>query len=76
MVDTEGDALFVAFRSASEAIAGAIAGQQALAEHDWGETPRPQVRMGWSMGLPDAAHKAVKPFDGFHRGVLPKVLAT
>ncbi|TMH32522.1 MAG: SDR family oxidoreductase [Betaproteobacteria bacterium] len=40
---------------------------------------RPQVRMGWSMGLPDAqaaAHKAVKPFDGFHRGVLPKVLAT
>jgi citronellol/citronellal dehydrogenase len=39
---------------------------------------RPQVRMGWPMGLPTAeaaAHDAVKPFDGFHRGTLPKVLA-
>src|SRR5438270_8145720 len=47
---TEGDALFVAFRSASEAIAGAIAAQQALAQHDWGEGTQPLVRMGVHTG--------------------------
>ena len=39
---------------------------------------RPQVRMGWPMGLPDAQaaeHGAVKAFNGFHRGVTPKVLS-
>src|SRR5579859_2487025 len=47
---TEGDALFVAFGSASEAIAGAISGQRALAEHDWGEDTAPRVRMGIHTG--------------------------
>jgi len=40
---------------------------------------RPQVRMGWPMGLPDAQvaeRAAVRPFNGFHRGTTPKVLAT
>lgn len=39
---------------------------------------RPQVRMGWPMALPDAEvqqRAAVKPFDGFHRAVVPKVFA-
>ena len=39
---------------------------------------RPQVRMGWPMALPDAEvqqRPAVKPFDGFHRAVVPKVFA-
>jgi citronellol/citronellal dehydrogenase len=39
---------------------------------------RPQVRMGWPMGEPDAAamqRDAVKPFDGFHRASMPKVLS-
>ena len=39
---------------------------------------RPQVRMGWPMALPNAQAReraAVKPFDGFHRAVVPKVLA-
>ena len=39
---------------------------------------RPQVRMGWPMALPSAdvrGRAAVKPFDGFHRAVVPKVLA-
>jgi citronellol/citronellal dehydrogenase len=38
---------------------------------------RPQVRMGWPMGLPDAQaaeHGSVKAFNGFHRGTVPKVL--
>ncbi|WP_298933150.1 SDR family oxidoreductase [uncultured Ramlibacter sp.] len=37
---------------------------------------RPQVRMGWPMAVPDAAAQqrdAVKPFEGFHRGSVPKV---
>ncbi|MEO8654323.1 MAG: SDR family oxidoreductase [Ramlibacter sp.] len=37
---------------------------------------RPQVRMGWPMQVPDRqvqARDAVRPFDGFHRAVVPKV---
>ena len=39
---------------------------------------RPQVRMGWPMAVPDAAAQqrdAVKPFEGFHRYVTPKVFS-
>ncbi len=38
---------------------------------------RPQMRMGWPQQLPDEAARgrdAVKPFDGFHRAAVPKVL--
>ena len=38
---------------------------------------RPQVRMGGPMQLPDEQarqREAVKPFEGFHRGTMPKVL--
>lgn len=37
---------------------------------------RPQVRMGWAMEVPGAdvqQRAAVRPFDGFHRAVVPKV---
>lgn len=37
---------------------------------------RPQVRMGWPMRMPDEAAQqrdAVRPFEGFHRGTVPKV---
>ncbi len=37
---------------------------------------RPQVRQGWPMQIPDAdaqQREAVKPFEGFHRGTVPKV---
>ena len=40
---------------------------------------RPQVRMGWPMGTPNAEVReraAVRPFDGFHRAVVPKVFAS
>ncbi len=39
---------------------------------------RPQVRMGWPVPQPNAAtqqHPAVRPFEGFHRGAVPKVFA-
>lgn len=37
---------------------------------------RPQVRMGWPMGMPEnggTPRDAVAPFDGFHRAQVPKV---
>ena len=37
---------------------------------------RPQVRMGWPMRVPGQdvqARDAVRPFDGFHRAVVPRV---
>lgn len=37
---------------------------------------RPQVRMGWPMGLPDSKggpRDAIAPFEGFHRAIVPKV---
>ena len=37
---------------------------------------RPQVRMGWPMTLPDAQvqqRPAVRPYDGYHRAVVPRV---
>jgi len=40
---------------------------------------RPQVRMGWPMGLPDTkspARAAIAPFEGFHRAQVPKVFQT
>jgi len=39
---------------------------------------RPQVRLGWPMGMPGAAaraHAAVQPFNGFHRARTPRVFA-
>lgn len=39
---------------------------------------RPQTRMGWPMRKPDEKVRqrdAVKPFDGFHRAQMPKVLS-
>ena len=37
---------------------------------------RPQARMGWPMAVPDEAARqrdAVKPFEGFHRGAVPRL---
>jgi citronellol/citronellal dehydrogenase len=37
---------------------------------------RPQVRMGWPMGMPDTKNggrEAIAPFNGFHRAEVPKV---
>ncbi|MCF8211956.1 MAG: SDR family oxidoreductase [Rhodoferax sp.] len=37
---------------------------------------RPQARMGWPMRVPDAKTQqrdAVKPFNGFHRAITPKI---
>src|SRR5689334_3349107 len=52
IVDSEGDAFFVAFASARDAIAGAEAAQRALAEHPWPADGELRVRMGLHTGEP------------------------
>jgi len=52
IVDSEGDAFFVAFASARDAIAGAEAAQRALAEHPWPGDEELRVRMGLHTGEP------------------------
>src|ERR1700729_4275111 len=51
-VSTEGDAFFVAFSSASRAIAATAAGQAALADHVWPHSELVRVRMGVHTGEP------------------------
>ena len=49
-IDTQGDAFFVAFTRARDAIAAAIAAQRALAEHPWPDEAPVSVRMGLHTG--------------------------
>lgn len=51
-VSTEGDAFFVAFASASRAVAATAAGQAALSEHVWPHGQPLRVRMGVHTGEP------------------------
>lgn len=51
-VDTQGDAFFVAFARASDAVAAAVAVQHALASHVWPEGMTVRVRMGLHTGEP------------------------
>lgn len=45
-VDTQGDSSFVAFASARDAVAAAVAAQRALATHSWRDGVEVRVRMG------------------------------
>ncbi len=49
---TEGDAFFVVFQQASDALAAAIEAQRALLAHAWPEHAPLRVRMGLSTGQP------------------------
>ena len=49
-VDTQGDAFFVAFTKATDAVAAAIEGQRALEEHPWPDGGRVRVRVGLHTG--------------------------
>jgi len=51
-VDTQGDAFFVAFPRAWNAVVAAVAAQQALASHPWPEGVVVRVRMGIHTGEP------------------------
>lgn len=52
VVDSEGDAFFVAFESASDAVAAAADAQRALAQHVWPADLEIRVRMGLHTGEP------------------------
>jgi predicted ATPase/class 3 adenylate cyclase len=52
VVDSEGDALFVAFGSASDAAAAAVEAQQALEQHPWPDENEVRVRIGLHTGEP------------------------
>jgi predicted ATPase/class 3 adenylate cyclase len=54
-VDTQGDAFFVAFARAADALAAAVDAQRALATHPWPEGVAVRVRMGLHTGAPDVA---------------------
>jgi YVTN family beta-propeller protein len=54
-VDTQGDSFFVAFRSASDAVAASVAIQRALAAHQWPDDTDVRVRIGIHTGEADAA---------------------
>ena len=51
-VSTHGDAFFVAFARASDAVAAAVDGQRVLAAHPWAEGVGLRVRMGIHSGEP------------------------
>ncbi len=76
-VDTQGDACFVTFGRARDAIAAAIEGQRVLARHPWPEGAIVRVRMGLHTGEPLSAetgyvgmdvHRAARISDAGHGG--------
>src|SRR5262249_55438395 len=53
-VDTQGDAFFVVFARAADALSCAVDIQRALAEHSWPDDAQVKVRMGLHTGEPVA----------------------
>src|SRR5262245_62369634 len=85
-VDNQGDSFLFAFPRAGEAAAAAVAGQRALAAHDWPEGAELLVRMGIHTAEPSASeegyyglgvHRAARIMAAAHRGqVLVTTAAT
>jgi class 3 adenylate cyclase len=62
-IDTQGDAFFFSFTRAREAVAGAVAAQRALAEHDWPNGIEVKVRMGLHTGEPSVGEEGYVGLD-------------
>jgi class 3 adenylate cyclase len=62
-VDTQGDAFFVAFARATDAVSGAVAAQRALATHDWPDGVAMRVRMGLHTGEPTLSSEGYTGLD-------------
>jgi class 3 adenylate cyclase/DNA-binding beta-propeller fold protein YncE len=65
-VDTQGDSFFVAFSRAGDAVASAVEGQRALAQHAWPDAVQVRVRMGLHSGEPRPTGERYVGF-GVHR---------
>jgi predicted ATPase/class 3 adenylate cyclase len=66
-VDTQGDAFFIAFRSAKEAVSAAAEAQRAFAAHSWPNDAELRVRMGIHTGEPTRTAEGYVGVD-VHRG--------
>jgi predicted ATPase/class 3 adenylate cyclase len=62
-VDTQGDALFVAFSRAKDAVAAAVAAQRAISAHPWPDGTAVRVRMGLHTGEPLSAETGYVGLD-------------
>ena len=62
-VDTQGDAFFYSFARARDAVAGAVAAQQALARHTWPGGALVRVRMGLHTGEPTVGEEGYLGLD-------------
>ena len=76
-VDTQGDAFFVAFARATDAISAAVDAQRALVSHPWPEGTTVRVRMGLHTGEPSLTpegyvgldvHRAARIMSAGHGG--------
>jgi predicted ATPase/class 3 adenylate cyclase len=65
-LDNEGDAFFVAFASANDAVAAAAEAQTALAHHDWPDGNEVRVRMGLHSGEPRSVDGRYVGLDVHH----------
>jgi predicted ATPase/class 3 adenylate cyclase len=62
-VDTQGDAFFVAFSRATQAVCAAVEAQRGLAEHAWPGGAEVRVRMGIHTGEPSNAEEGYVGMD-------------
>jgi len=62
-VDTQGDAFFYSFPRARDGVAGAVAAQRALAEHEWPDGAEVRVRMGLHTGEPSVGEEGYLGLD-------------
>ncbi|HEU0000743.1 MAG TPA: adenylate/guanylate cyclase domain-containing protein [Ktedonobacteraceae bacterium] len=85
VVDTQGDAFFVVFARATDAISAAVAAQRALASHTFPEDVAVQVRMGLHTGEPQRTadgyvgmdvHRAARIMSAGHGGQVLLTQAT
>jgi predicted ATPase/class 3 adenylate cyclase len=65
-VDMQGDALFVAFARAIDAVSAAVAAQRALARHSWTEGMTVRVHMGLHTGEPELTPEGYVGLDVQH----------
>ena len=65
-VDTQGDASFVAFARASDAVSAAVEAQRSLATHVWPKDVTVRVRMGLHTGEPELALEGYVGLDVHH----------
>ena len=66
VVDSEGDAFFVAFSSAKDAVTAAAGAQRALHEHDWPGGEEVRVRIGLHTGEPRVVEGRYVGLDVHH----------